>query len=271
MMEVKENYSSKEIVEKNKEKERQPRKIIVLIRHPKQQFMFKQSKKLAVKEAEDIETNLPISVKGLRQIRKLSEYMVKEFPWPVDSKEYAIYASPVKRARHGADILETRIRLKIADGVNIPVPVNNNREILECFSEVVFAADKETDARVTGEAKKRGADVIDTWLDLENEKLLPRFQNKFEDIRQGFDYLKKKSTKVDLVVSHHLAIAVAIWATDNSEKFKDEKYQLTMNDLKEIIGYSKKISHTSMTEFNVYDDGIRMGKVGVTPHLDENR
>jgi hypothetical protein len=117
------------------------------------------------------------------------------------------------------------------------------------------------------EAKKRNADIMETWLDIEGSKLLPRFQAKVDDIRRGFAFLEQQPTKVDLVMSHGLTIATAAWLIDNPEKMKNENYKITLADIKEILGYDKKIGHTSITEFKVYDDGLKVGKVGATPHL----
>ena len=256
------------LVENVVEKEREPRKIIVLIRHPEQDFKLKRPMELA-KEGEDINTHSPITRQGLKQLRQLSEYLEKEFPWKVLDGEYSIYSSPIKRAQRAADILETNIKLKTTDGAKIPTPVNNSDAILNCFSEVIFATDIATDDKIIKEAEIKGASVVDVWLEMEGEKLLPRFQSKLDDIRKGFTYLEQQPTKLDIVVSHGLAIATTIWAVNNPKKFKDLEYELIMEDLKEIIKYSKDIPHTSITEFNVYDDGINIGRVGEIPHLEE--
>lgn len=260
--------TSSKLVENGVEKEREPRKRIVLIRHPEQDFKLKRPMEL-VKEGEDINTHSPVTRQGLKQVRQFSEYLEKDFPWKVLDGEYSIYSSPIKRAQRAAAILETNIRLKITDGVKIPVPVNNSDAILNCFSEVIFATDVATDDKIIKEAKIKGVSVVDVWLEMEGEKLLPRFQRKLNDIREGFDYLKQQPTKLDIVVSHGLTISTAIWAMTNPKKFEDLEYKLTMEDLKEIIKYSKDISHTSITEFNIYDDGINIGRVGEIPHLEE--
>ncbi len=83
--------------------------------------------------------------------------------------------------------------------------------------------------------EKRGTDIMDTWLEMEGEKLLPRFQSKLDDIRRGFAFLEQQPTKVDIVVSHGLTIATSVWATNNPEKFKNAEYKITMDDLKEIL------------------------------------
>jgi broad specificity phosphatase PhoE len=248
------------------EKETRPRKVIVLVRHPAQEFKLKPPYKLA-RPDEDTGAHLPISREGLGQIGELSEYLSQKFPWDVKDLEYAIYSSPLKRAKRAAEIIKANIDFKIADGKQIPIPANNQRKILECFSEVAFAFDSATDLRIVEEAKKRNADIMETWLDIEGSKLLPRFQAKVDDIRRGFAFLEQQPTKVDLVMSHGLTIATAAWLIDNPEKMKNENYKITLADIKEILGYDKKIGHTSITEFKVYDDGLKVGKVGATPHL----
>ncbi len=261
-----ENLKNNSFFSNRLEKEKEPRKVIVFIRHPEQDFKVKQSMRLA-KDGEDINTYSLITANGLKQLRQLSEYLEKDFPWKISDREYSIYSSPIKRAQRGADILETNIRLKIADGIKIPIPVNNNRNILECFSEIIFATDIATDEDIIRRAKMRKIKVVDAWLDMEGENLLPRFQNKLNDIREGFFYLEQQPTKLDIVLSHGLTIATIIWTAQNPEKFKNIEYKLTMNDLKEIVNYSKNIPCTSITEFSIDDNGISLDKIGETPHL----
>lgn len=268
MSKSRENLINNSLIENKIEKEREPKKRIVLIRHPEQDFKLKIPME-SVKEGEDINIHSPITKRGLKQIRQLLEYLEKEFPWKVLDGEYSIYSSPIKRAKGAADILNTNIRLKTTDGVETPIPINNNETILNCFSEVTFATDIVTDNKIAEEARRKGVSFVNAWLEMEGEKLLPRFQSKLNDIRKGFAYLEQRPTKLDIVVSHGMVIATTIWAANNPKKFKDLKYKLIMEDLREIIECSKSISHTSITEFNIYDDGISVEKIGITPHLEK--
>jgi len=263
-----ENLINDNLVENEVEKEKEPRKRVVLIRHPEQDFKLKIPTELA-KGGEDINTHSPITKRGLKQVRQLSEYLEREFPWEVSDKEYSIHSSPIKRAKDMASILDTSINLKITDGAKIPIPANNNEAILNYFSEITIATDIVTDNKIAKEAKRKGVDFVDAWLEMEGEKLLPRFQSKLNDIRRGLVHLEQQSTKLDIVVSHGMAIATTIWAANNPKKFKDIEYELTMEDLKEIIERSKNIPYTSITEFNIYDDGISVEKIGITPHLEK--
>ena len=248
------------------EKEPQPKKRIVLIRHPEVNYRLVTPIKRAA-PGEDINTHSPISMKGLEHTRLLAEQLVQEFPWPVKDLEYAFYSSPIKRARSEAEILEGVVRLSVADGKQIPVPANNNREIVEDFSEVLFTDDPREDEVITKEARKRGLKAVDVWLEREGEKLLPRFQTKLAEVQRAFAYLKEQPTKLDLVVSHGLTIAVSVWAMKNSERLVDQEYKLTLEDLTEIIEISKQVGNTSLTEFEVFDQEVKPKSIGLTPHI----
>jgi broad specificity phosphatase PhoE len=106
-------------------------------------------------------------------------------------------------------------------------------------------------------------------LDLEGENLLPRFQEKLADVRRGLEYLKQQNTKLDLVVSHGLTIAVVIWAMSNPDKYNDPEYKLTMDDLSTILNQAKIISCTSLTELDVFGDKTVVKDVALNPHLNK--
>ncbi|MCK5061106.1 histidine phosphatase family protein [Candidatus Parcubacteria bacterium] len=248
------------------EKEKEPSKRIFFIRHPSQKW-FDCLVDEATERGEDIETDLPVDRDGLKMVRFLSEYLKSELPKDLKDKEYSIYSSSIKRAKQEAGILHKNIKLSKLDEPTLPIPKNNEVENLDFFSEVPFTIDKEYARELIKKAKEKGIHPVLLWFEEKGEELLPRFQKKLEQVKKGIDFLKNQPTKLDVVVSHRLAIALTIWVSNNIEKIKDENYKLTIDDLKEIFDYSGQLPFTSITELDIMDDEIKIKKIGETPHL----
>lgn len=260
------NNPEKLTFENAAEKEKEPSKRIFFIRHPSQKW-FDQLVDEATERGEDIETDLPVDQEGLKMVGLLSEYLKSELPKNLKDKEYSIYSSPIRRAQQEARILHKNIKLSKLDEPTLPIPKSNEVENLDFFSEVPLTTDKEYARDLIKRAKEKEIHPILLWFEEKGEELLPRFQEKLEQVKKGLDFLKSQSTKLDVVVSHRLVIALTIWASNNSEKVKDENYQLTIGDLKEIFGYSGQIPFTSITEMDIIDNEVKVKKIGETPHL----
>lgn len=260
------NNPEKLTFENAAEKEKEPSKRIFFIRHPSQKW-FDRLVDEATERGEDIETDLPVDQEGLKMVGLLSEYLKSELPKNLKDKEYSIYSSPIRRAQQEARILHKNIKLSKLDEPTLPIPKSNEVENLDFFSEVPLTTDKEYARDLIKRAKEKEIHPILLWFEEKGEELLPRFQEKLEQVKKGLDFLKSQSTKLDVVVSHRLVIALTIWASNNSEKVKDENYQLTIGDLKEIFGYSGQIPFTSITEMDIIDNEVKVKKIGETPHL----
>jgi len=248
------------------EKEKEPSKRIFFIRHPSREW-FDHLVDEATARGEDIETDLPVDQEGLKMVGFLSDYLKSELPKDLKDKEYSIYSSPVKRAKQEAIILHKNIELSKLDEPTLPIPKNNEVENLDFFSEVPLTTNKEYALDLIKRAEERGIHSVLLWFEEKGEELLPRFQKKLEQVKKGIDFLKNQSTKLDVVISHRLVIALTVWASNNSEKMKDENYKLTIEDLKEIFDYSGRLPFTSITELDIIDDEIKVKKIGETPHL----
>jgi len=249
------------------EKERGPSKRILFIRHPSQKW-FDALVDRAVARGEDIETDLPVDREGLKMVGFLSEYLRSELPKDLGDGEYSIYSSRIRRAMEEAEILRTNIKLSKLDNPDLPTPRNNEVEPLDFLAEVPLTSDKEYANHLIKLSKERKIHPVVLWLEEKGEELLPRFQEKLEQIKDGLNFLKSQSTKLDLAFSHRLTIATIIWAGNNSEKIKVDDYKLTMDDLKQIFDYSGRLPFTSITEMDVTDDDIKIKTIGETPHLE---
>lgn len=264
------NNPEKPTFENIVEKEKEPQKRILFIRHPSQKW-FDRLVDEATARGEDIETDFPVDQEGLKMVRFLSDYMKSELLKDLKDKEYSIYSSPTKRAQQEARILHKNMKLSKLDEPTLPIPKSNEVENLEFFSEVPLATDKEYARDLIKRAKEKGFHPVLLWFEEKGEELLPRFQEKLEQVKKGLDFLKNQPTKLDVVISHRLVIALTIWASNNPEKIKGENYKLTTNDLKEIFSYSGQLPFTSITEMDVMDDEIRVKKIGQTPHLEGDK
>ncbi len=263
------NNPEKPTFENAVEKEKEPSKRIFFIRHPSQKW-FDRLVDEATARGEDIETDLPVDREGLKMVGLLSEYLKSELPKDLKDKKYSIYSSPIKRAQQEARILHKNIKLSKLDEPTLPIPKSNEVENLDFFSEVPLTADKEYARDLIKRAKEKGIHPVLLWFEEKSEELLPRFQEKLEQVKKGLDFLKSQTTKLDVVVSHRLVIALTIWTSNNPEKIKDENYNLTMDDLKEIFNYSGQLPFTSITEMDIIDDEVKVKKIGQTPHLEGN-
>jgi len=261
------NNPEKQIFENAAEKEKEPSKKIFFVRHPSQKW-FDHLVDEATARGEDIETDLPVDQEGLKMVSLLSEYLKSELPKDLKDKEYSIYSSPIKRAQQEARILHKNIKLSKLDEPILPIPKSNEVENLDFFSEVPLTTDKEYAKNLIARAKEKRIHPVLLWLEDKGEELLPRFQEKLEQVKKGLDFLKNQITKLDIVVSHRLVIALTIWVSNNPEKIKNENYKLTMDDLNEIFNYSGQIPFTSITEMDIIDNEVKVKKIGETPHLE---
>lgn len=263
------NNPEKPTFENIVEKEKEPQKKILFIRHPSQKWFGCLVDEAAARE-EDIETDLPVDREGLKMVRFLSDYMKSESLKNLKDKEYSIYSSPIKRARQESIILHKNMKLSKLDEPTLPIPKSNEVENLEFFSEIPLTTDKEYARDLIKRAKEKGIHPVLLWFEEKGEELLPKFQEKLEQIKKGLDFLKSQPTKLDVVVSHRLVIALTIWVSNNPEKIKDIKYQLTIDDLRKIFGYSGQLPFTSITEMDIINNEVKVKKIGQTPHLEGN-
>ncbi len=249
------------------ETEKEPQKRILLIRHPSQELFWKLVDE-ASERGEDVETYLPVSKEGLAMVKNLSEYLKTELPNQVKDKEYGIYSSPIKRADSEANILLKNIKLSKTEKTDLPMPADNEVQHLDSFKEIPFSSDKEYVKDLIKRAKERNIPLIELWREDKGEEILLEIQKKVDELKKGFEHLKNRKTSLDIVISHRLTIATAIWLASNPEKMEDEEYELTMDDLDEIFNYGAQLPFTSITEIDVVEDDLKLKELGTTPHLE---
>lgn len=252
------------------EKEKDIQKIILFIRHPCPQWI-EALMEHASKHGEDVETYLPLNSEGLKMVRHLVSYMKPELTEKISDNDYKLFSSSAKRAHSAADIILKNLRLAKTHDPRMPKPVNEPTEILKSFNEIMISDDREYILDLISRANEKSIHPLRLWLEENGKEIMPKFQKKFEEMKEGLKHLENESTKLNIVISHMLAISVAVFIANNPEKVKDDKYELTLEDLDEIFSYGSKLPFTSITQFNVLGDSqMEVKNIGETPHLEGN-
>jgi broad specificity phosphatase PhoE len=249
-----------------RERENEPSKLILLVRHPSQEWFDSLANK-AAQRGEDIESDLPINREGIQMVGMLVDHLKSELPGLIENGDYKIYTSPTKRARQEASIIMSNLRLAHTEHTELPLPSNLVPEVSEDFSEVPFTADVVYAQALIKRAREKKQHPIELWLEEEGKKLLPRFQERVQGIQRGLKSLDQDNMGLDIVVSHRLAIALGVWLVRHPDRDPSLGYQLKLTDLREIFDDSGNLPFTSITTLAKKGVGYVVTDIGQTPHL----
>ena len=266
-------FESKRENEQGIERESKPSKIVLLVRHPSVKW-FEQLLEKAELEGKDIETYAPIDKEGLKITGLLSEYLQNELPQTLGdtdlNRNYSIYTSPIKRAKHMADILSKNIKLSHTEDPEIPIPANNEPIELDSFSEVSFISKKQEALDLVKEAEQKGVHPVKFWFEKNQDEVITKLNEKLPDVEEGLRSLEDSKTPLNILFSHRITLALTLWLIEQ-KKLGRKDLAITREDLPEIIKLTGKMAYTSISEIRLQEkEGEKkwfVQSIAETPHL----
>lgn len=254
------------------EKEKQPQKVVLFIRHPSVKWLDMLLEK-AEKEGKDIETYTPVDIEGLRMTRFLSQYLKENLADLLKEKslnqKFSIITSPIKRAKSEAGIISTNLKLAHIENPEIPIPVNNTPIEIEAFEEMPWIKDKQEALDLVQEAEQKKTHPVKYWLEKDPDKVILRLNEQIPKVKEGLKYLRNSKTPVNLVFTHRLILSLILWSIKQQKKGRED-LTITKDDLPGITDLCGKIAYTSINEAWLNQDGKwEVKSISKTPHLVE--
>lgn len=261
-----------EKIEESFEKEKDPEKLILFIRHPSIKWIDSLLAK-ADQKGEDIETYVPIDQEGLKMTRLLSQYFQERLPDIIEEEdkkqEFTIYTSPIKRSKSMANIVSKNLKLAHTENPEIPIPKSNLPMELDYFAEAPLLFDKEEIKKLTEQARKKRKQLLEILFERDPEKVITILEEHREKIDQGLEYLSKKSeTPIDIVFTHKFVITFILWLIEQ-RKTGREDIRFTKEDFSRFLEISKEIPYTSITEITTKEGKFEVQSKPTTPHISE--